>query len=121
MRIALSPEFRKFAIRNDIDNETLRGAIRNAEDGSIAARLGKHLVKLRLPLKHRGKSGGFRSVVVYVEGNRALFIYGFPKNKKADLTPYELDAYRVAAKTLAGIEFDALLGAGWTEVRYDNS
>ena len=38
-----------------------------------------------------GKRGGYRTIIAYRRPDRAVFLYGFAKNAKADLTPDELE------------------------------
>lgn len=45
-----------------------------------------------------GRRGGYRTIIVYRAGSRSVFVYGFPKNAKANLSSVELDVYRKLAK-----------------------
>jgi hypothetical protein len=47
--------------------------------GLIDADLGGHIVKKRVALPGRGKSGGARTLLAYRLGDRAFFVYGFAK------------------------------------------
>ena len=48
----------------------------------------------------RLKRGGYRTIIVYRARDRSVFLYGFAKSGKADLTPDELRAL-------------AMIGARW--------
>jgi hypothetical protein len=49
-----------------------------------------------------GASGGFRSIVLYRRGKLAFFVFGFPKNRTANIKKDELKAFKKLAKeTLA--------------------
>jgi hypothetical protein len=45
-----------------------------------------------------GKRGGYRTIIVYRAPVRSVFVYGFPKSVKANLSPLELDVYRELAQ-----------------------
>lgn len=116
MHVLNSPEFAKRAGKLGIDDTALLKAAEEIESGKIDARLGKHLIKQRVARTGGGKSGGYRTVIVHVVGDRALFLFVFPKNEKANLDAHELELYRDAAKVLAVLPVDALLQADWIEI-----
>lgn len=49
---------------------------------------------MRIARRSQGKRGGYRTIIVCRAGDRAIFIYGFPKNAKADLNAEELALYQ---------------------------
>lgn len=118
MRVVKSPEFAKRAGKFGLDNAALLRAAEEIQNGKIDARLGRHLIKQRIARAGGGKSGGYRSIIVYVMGDRMLFVYVFPKNEKANLNAHELDLYRDAAKVLAELPIEELLKADWIEISH---
>jgi hypothetical protein len=60
-------------------------AVRDAERGLIAADLGGGVIKQRIARPGQGKSGGFRTLIVFRAGTRAIFLHGFAKNEKDNL------------------------------------
>jgi hypothetical protein len=54
------------------------------------------LVKQRLARAGQGKSGGYRTVIAFRRGDRAVFLYGFAKMSEA--TFEELDEFRHLAR-----------------------
>ena len=77
-------------------------AIRQIEEGLIHADLGGGLVKQRIPRSGQGGSGGYRTIIVYRSGDRAIFVHGFAKNSVANISASELAAFRkLAAELLA--------------------
>jgi hypothetical protein len=118
MRILKSPEFAKRAGKLGISDAALLKAAQEIESGKIDAHLGKHLIKQRVARTGGGKSGGYRTVIVHIIGDRALFIHAFPKNEKADLEAHELEQYRDLAKLVALLPFEQLLEAEWIEIGY---
>jgi hypothetical protein len=97
VRVFKSKEFARFAAKAAIDDEQLREAVDRLARGLVDADLGGGLFKQRVPRPGEGRSGGFRTVLAYRERNRSVFLYGFPKNAKANLTTDELRLYRKLA------------------------
>ena len=54
-------------------------------------------IKKRVVRGGKGKRGGYRTIIVYRTGIRSVFVYGFPKSAKANLSAGELDAYQKLA------------------------
>jgi hypothetical protein len=68
----------------------------------IAADLGGGVIKQRIARPGQGKSGGFRTLIVFREGTRAIFLHGFAKNEKDNIEREDLAALkRLAAEMLA--------------------
>lgn len=62
------------------------------------ADLGGGLVKQRLARAGQGKSGGYRTVIAFRPGDRAVFLYGFAKNERSNISAEELDEFRRLAR-----------------------
>lgn len=92
--------FVRFADRAGIDDAHLSEAIERVEQGAIVADLGGGVIELRLARRGRGKSGSFRSIVLFRRGDRAFFAYGFAKNERDDIRPDELKAFRELAEAM---------------------
>lgn len=118
MRVVKSPEFAKRAGKFNLDDAALLRAAEEIQNGKIDAQLGRHLIKQRIARTGGGKSGGYRSIIIYVMGDRMLFVYAFPKNEKANLSAHELDFYRDAARVLAELPIEELLRADWIEITH---
>jgi len=97
IRIYANRWFAKFAAKEKISDATLAGAVHRAESGLIDADLGNGLIKQRIARQGGGKSGGYRSILIFRTGERAIFVFAFAKNKKANLNAAELKVYRKAA------------------------
>ena len=69
-------------------------AIKNLQSGLSAADLGGNLYKVRIKREHSGKSSGFRTIIVYKESDRAIFLYGFGKNEKDNIDKTELQYFK---------------------------
>ena len=97
MRIFKNKAFIRFALKAGIGDDALCEAIRDAERGLIAADLGGGVIKQRIARPGQGKSGGFRTLIVFRSGAVAYFVHGFAKNERDNIGPDEL----VALKRLA--------------------
>ena len=82
--------FKKWAKKSKLKDKDLLETIENLKDGLSTADLGSNLFKVRVKRENSGKSSGFRTIVVYKENERAIFLYGFGKNEKENITKTEL-------------------------------
>lgn len=80
MRIFKNKWFAKFASKEGISDEKLIKAVEDAEAGNIDADYGGDVIKQRIARPGKGKSGGYRSIILYRKENRAFFVYGFAKS-----------------------------------------
>ncbi|WP_046861631.1 type II toxin-antitoxin system RelE/ParE family toxin [Microvirga massiliensis] len=123
MRLFLTKEFARLARKNDVGDADLREAVRRAESGLVDADIGANLIKQRIARKGEGRSGGFRTIVFYKAGDRAVFLHLFAKNQQANLSDHERDAYREFAKFLAGLTTETMAALvherGWKEIQYE--
>lgn len=99
-RILKVEGFEKFARKQDISDASLLDAVRRAESGLVDADLGGGLIKQRVARQGAGKSGGYRTIVVIRCGDLAVFLFGFAKSARANITAAELQAARKLAKQL---------------------
>lgn len=104
MRVFKNKPFERFANREGIDDRALCDAVRRAEAGLIDADLGGGVLKQRIARPGQGKSGGFRSVILYRRADRAFFVYGFAKNHRANIDRDELNAFRSLARIMLGYD-----------------
>jgi hypothetical protein len=97
-------------------------AVREVEKGLHDGDLGRGLIKKRVARPGEGKRGGYRTIIVHRTHVRSVFVYGFPKSAKGNLSPLELDVYRKLAQIfLAFSDADmekALKEGEVEEVRY---
>jgi hypothetical protein len=108
MRAFVTKPFGRFAARERISDAVLRAAIRRVEAGAIDADLGGGILKLRLARDGGGKSGGFRTIVVFRRGSLAVFVYGYAKSDRSNIGADELKAFRRFAAYLLGLDSGAL-------------
>ena len=81
-----------------MDDESLRVAVRAIEAGNEDANLGGGVYKQRVARKGEGKSGGFRTIVLFKIGTRSIFAYGFSKSQRDNITADELAAFKALAR-----------------------
>ncbi len=86
--------FNKWAKKNKLSSSSLCEAIQNVEDELSVADLGANLFKVRVAREGSGKSGGFRTLLVYRENDRAVFLYGFAKNEQDNISGSELKMFK---------------------------
>ena len=78
-------------------------AVDEMAQGLLDADLGGHVVKKRVALPGRGKSGGVRTLVATRKANLWFFVFGFEKNERATLSTTELEALQSLAADLLAL------------------
>jgi hypothetical protein len=68
-----------------------------------AFQLGGGLIKLRIARLGSGKSGGYRTIIAYSAGRRAVFLFGFAKNQRDNLTPVQLADLKMVGDDLLAL------------------
>jgi hypothetical protein len=102
MRVFKNAWFSRFARKEQISDQALWEAVDRAEQGLIDADLGGGVIKQRIARPGAGRSGGYRSLVLYCKGSNAFFVFGFSKNSQANIRDDEQEQFKRAAKiTLA--------------------
>jgi len=97
MRIFKNVWFRRFARDQNITDHAIRDAVRRAESGQIDADLGGGVVKQRVARQGHGKSKGYRTVILYRAGERAIFVYGFSKSQRENIREDEKEQFEKMA------------------------
>jgi len=103
--------FARFASREGITDEELCEAVHQAERGLIDADLGGGVIKQRLAREGQGKSGAFRSILLFRRGSKAFFVYGFAKSDRDNIRRDELKAFRKLAGEMLALDDKALAAA----------
>src|SRR6266851_478497 len=111
MRIFKNKPFTRFARKAGLGDPTLCEAIAVAERGLIDADLGGGVIKQRIARPGKGKSGGFRAVILYKRATRAVFVYGFAKNERANITQDEVATLKELASQILAYDDRALAQA----------
>jgi hypothetical protein len=116
MRVFKTRSFARFTRQEAFGDGALANAVRQMEAGLIDADLGGGLIKLRLARPGAGKRGGYRTLIAYKAGERAVFLFGFAKNERENISADQLaDLKAVAGDILSRSEQE--LSAGIVEGR----
>jgi hypothetical protein len=122
-RIFKTRWFERFARREKIRNPVLVDAVRRAEKGQVDADLGGGVIKQRIARPGQGKSGGFRTIIFFRRGERAVFAYGFAKSARANIDADEEKQFKEAARYVLQLtekQIEELVKNGdFVEVRYE--
>lgn len=91
-----------------LPDTSLCKAVKEMEEGLIDADLGGFLYKQRVARQGSGKSGGYRTLLSARIGDCYVFLHGFPKSDKANITQDERKALQFAGKVFLGLSGKAL-------------
>ena len=100
MRIYKNAWFERFARKQRIADSALKDAVRRAEQGQIDADLGGGVIKQRIARAGQGKSGGYRTIILYRQEQRAFFVFGFAKSEQANIDHEEEALFKKMAKEI---------------------
>ena len=98
MRVLKAKTFARWARREGLPDRVLRSAVEEVRHGLVDADLGGFLYKKRVARPGGGKSGGYRTVLSARIGDRYVFLHGFAKKDKANITQDEKKALQFAGK-----------------------
>jgi hypothetical protein len=90
--------FQRFARKEKIGDAVLLDSVARAEKGQVDADLGGGVIKQRIARPGQGKSGGYRTIILFKQGQRAVFIYGFAKSERANIDTDEEKQFKDAAR-----------------------
>lgn len=123
MRVFKTKPFVRFTDGERIDDAALLEAVDRAASGLVDADLGGGVIKQRIARPGQGRSGGFRSIVLFRRGDRAIFAYGFAKNARDNIRRDELRAFRRLAEQMFALTdkdlSKAMANGTIVEVEYD--
>ena len=94
LRTFKTKTFARFADRERIDDAALCEAADRMRRGLFDADLGGGVIKQRIARKGGGRSGGFRTIVLFRRGELAFFVYGFAKSDRENFRQDELATFR---------------------------
>lgn len=123
MSVYITKEFARFARKAGLAEARLLQAARDVAAGRHDADLGGGVFKQRVARDGGGKSGGFRTIILFRVGGHSFFAHGFAKNDKANVSAKELEALKRLAGVFLGFsekQLEAARAAGdLIEVRSD--
>lgn len=100
--------FNRWADDEGLTSEVLVQAVREIEQGLSDGDLGGGIFKKRVRVPGRGKSGGARVLLATNRRDRWVFIYGFLKNQRANVSRAELSALRELSRDLLALTEEQL-------------
>ena len=92
MNVLKRKDFARWQTAEKLPDTFLCKAVKEMEGGLIDADLGGSPYKKRIARPGAGKSGGYRTLLSARVGNRYVFLHGFPKSDKANITQDEKKA-----------------------------
>ncbi|MEE9444755.1 MAG: type II toxin-antitoxin system RelE/ParE family toxin [Cocleimonas sp.] len=99
----MTKQFSKWVSSQNIAENGLSEALSEIQSGQFEANLGGHLYKKRIRFEGKGKSSSGRVIICYKKEDKAIFIHGFSKNDKSNLSKNELIAFKEFSKVLLGL------------------
>ena len=108
IRVFKSKLFARFVRKNSIRNSDLCKAVDELVAGSIDADLGSGVFKQRIARQGGGKSGGFRTIILFRYKDVAFFVHGFAKKDTANIDSENLQQFRKLARFLLQLDEAAL-------------
>jgi len=104
-------ELARWQAGEHVPDEALCKTVMEMKAGLIDADLGGGLYKKRVPRPGAGKSAGYRTLLSARIGDRYVFLHGFPKNEKANITKEEQKALQFAGKVFLDLSGESLTKA----------
>ena len=89
--------FERWATRQGINDDDLRNAIMEIENGLCDASLGGNVYKKRISRLGQGKRSSYRTILLMRQGDKVIFAHGFGKSEKDNITKNELEGFKVMA------------------------
>lgn len=114
MQIFKTKAFARFARKEGITDAVLMEVAMSA-DIRPDADLGGGVIKQRIARSGQGKSGGYRTIVLYRKGTLAFFVHGYSKSVQDNISVAEVSAFKELATlylNLAPENIRALVEAG---------
>ena len=112
MRIFKTKFFTRYARKEKITDNQLKSAIIDLQNGLIDCDYQDGVIKQRIARSGQGKSGGYRSIILYQSYSNCFFVFCYAKNEKSDLTDKELKEFKNLSKgylKLSDIEIQELI------------
>jgi hypothetical protein len=124
LRVFKTKRFGRFQRSENIADDALVEAISRAERGMVDANLGRSLIKQRIARRGQGRSSGFRTVIVFRAGERAVFLLGFAKSGQDNMSANDETDLAAYGALLLGLDAAGLVtaieGGELLEIGYDH-
>jgi hypothetical protein len=103
--------FSKWAAKAGIRDKVLMSAVREIQEGLFEADLGGGIIKKRVALPGRGKSGSTRTLLATNRDDKWIFVFGFEKNERSNIASKELEALQSLAMDLLRLSVAQMIEA----------
>ena len=101
--------FSRFAAKESISDSELKDIVNNVlEKGQAEVDLGGGVFKVRIARPGKGKSGGYRVIVLFKNGALTFYVYGFAKSNRGNISVKELAKFKETAKDWLSLSNDQL-------------
>lgn len=110
MNVFKHRSFTSWAKKEYIADAQLLAAVEEIKGGLYEANLGGGLYKKRMAMDGQGKRGSYRTLLAYQNGSRLIFVYGFAKNAKANISNREKVLFKKLAHYLLSIDDSEIKG-----------
>lgn len=107
-RVMKTRHFCRWMRKTELSDAVLCQAVAEMEAGLVDADLGGGVVKKRVALPGRGKSGSVRTLLATNKADRWFFVFGFEKNERENITGHELEGLQKLASSLLHLSPEAL-------------
>ena len=104
----MTKKFSKWAKKKKIDAQALTKSLDEVVNGQFEASLGAHIYKKRIARSGAGKSGGYRIIICFKQDDRAVYVHGFSKSTKGNVSDKELLVLKEYAGILLNMSNDEL-------------
>ena len=104
-------DFARWQSGEKLPDAALCKAVQEMESGLIDADLGGFLYKKRVARPGGGKSGGYRTLLSARIDSRYVFLHGFPKSDKANITQDERKSLQFAGRVFLELPAEDLIKA----------
>lgn len=115
--------FNRWARKAGLPDLALCRAVAEIRQGLIDADLGGGIIKKRVSLPGHGKRGSTRTLLATNKNDRWVFVFGFEKNERANVSENELEALKLLADDLLALSdtqiSEAVSSASLVEVVYE--
>ena len=86
MRIFKTRTFGRYADKKNISDTQLIEAVQRANNGLIDASLGHNIIKQRIAKQGKGKSSGYRSLILYQINHNSYFVAIIEKSDRENIS-----------------------------------
>lgn len=96
----MTRQFWRWLRKTELTESALCLAVNEMSNGLIDADLGGGVLKKRVAMPGRGKSGSARTLLATNRASRWFYVFGFEKNERANVTGNEVEALQQLAADL---------------------